>query len=58
MKRLADALLALLNDRSRNRVIGRCIPPPDTIEQRNARSVARYYAQRAYLDKANGRWSA
>ena len=58
MKRLTAALLALLNDRSRNRVIGRCVPLPDTIEHRNARSIARYYAQRAHLEKANERWSA
>lgn len=58
MKRLAAALLALLNDRSRSRVIGRSVPAPDTIDQRNARSIARYCAQRAQLEKASTRWSA
>lgn len=58
MKRLAAALLALWPERTRSPVIGRCLPPPDTIDQRNARSIARYYAQRAYLQRANARWSA
>jgi len=58
MKRIAAALLALLPARTHSPVIGRCLPPPDTIEQRNARSIARYYAQRAYMERANARWSA
>ncbi len=56
MRQFATTLLALLNDRSRNRVIGRRVPAPDTIEQRNARSIARYHAQRSCLGKTKTRW--
>lgn len=49
MKRLAATFFTLLNRRKHTGVIGRKVPLPDTTEQRNARSVARYHEQRAAL---------
>jgi hypothetical protein len=58
MKRLTATFFTLLTRRKNTGVIGRSVPPPDTTEQRNARSVARYYAQREFLVRADPRPSA
>ncbi len=56
MKHIASALLAYLTGMSRSQPRYQCLPPPDTIEHRNARSLARYYALRASMAQTNGRY--
>lgn len=56
MKRFTSALLAYLAGVTRAQPRQQCLPLPDTIEHRNARSLARYYAQRTILAQTNGRY--
>jgi hypothetical protein len=56
MRRFASALLAYLGGMARSHARQRILPPPDTIEHRNAQSLARYYAQRAMLTQTNARY--
>lgn len=56
MRQFASVLLAYLSGMGRSHGRQQILPPPDTIEHRNAQSLARYYAQRAMLTQTNARY--